>query len=134
MAAYDVSGTQQVGLTRSAFRSTSHLVRPLLADPNNLGLTDTFTGPSYDPIWTVVGAGASIVSGRSRQLLSTAYAEISTDFIFTFDESTIYAQIAIDVTGDNPDVYMYVGKSTGNRAVIQRTGANLYFVVGGTSP
>jgi hypothetical protein len=78
-------------------------------------------------------AGCSVVSGRSRQTIDTAYdGEITTGFSYTFDEGQILAEVEIDATGDNRDVYLYVGKSGAAKAVVNVVGSTIYFVTDGT--
>lgn len=101
--------------------------------PTYIGPVDTFTAGSYNGVWTTVGAGCTIVSGRSRQEITTGYiGEITTANSYTFDEGVIKAEVEIDATGDNRDVYLYVGKGGAAKAVVNVVGSTIYFVTDGT--
>jgi hypothetical protein len=97
-----------------------------------IGPVDTFTAGSYNGVWSA-GAGCSVVSGRSRQEITSGYiGEITTGFDYTFDEGVIKVEVEIDATGDNRDVYLYVGKSGAAKAVVNVVGSTIYFVTDGT--
>jgi hypothetical protein len=96
------------------------------------GPVDTFTGPSYDPVWSVSG-GCAIVSARSRHTIDTSYdGEISTGNSYALVDSQALVEVEIDVTGDNRDVYFFVGLNGAHRALFELVGSTLYFVAGGS--
>lgn len=74
-----------------------------IAPTGPAGPIDSFDGPSFDPVWTTVGADAVIDTGRARLALVDTYTGVLlTGHDFSLSGKSAFVQVTIDTVADPP--------------------------------